>query len=377
MGFAKVQKKDFSEFFFARVLCSKRCAYQESRKKFIMKYTILMIFFIIALTGCDKDNGVTQPTQNNIIYTSLTCTDTLGNPKTSFSAFEKFYLTFQMTNKTGKDQTFYFSGPFSEIYISKNDTIVSRQFDGITWAQVINQYVLKAESTYTNKWLAPVNPAHPNLRLVSGTFEADVFFPALNDVIIKFPEKVQFSIYMVIVRKPNIYLYPPNTRALKIKLDFPMGGRILESSPNYLNGWNVTVTPSGKINNTYDFLFYESENPDAFQYKYGWLVNRDTLASFFRNNLYEIGFRGREIDDFLEYWMQHLTDFQFYEIYPQFQEDIEKVIRRNISESPDSMLRMFYVFVGTHSISKQLSTPIIPKFERKGFAVAEWGGVLK
>jgi hypothetical protein len=181
----------------------------------------------------------------------------------------------------------------------------------------------------------------------------------------------------VIVKKPNIYLYPKTTSTLSVKLLFPLGGNIIQSVPSYVNGWCVKIEPSGKINQQYDFLFYESQTPNVYQYNSGWVVSRDTILSFFNNNLLKIGFSEREINDFTEYWIPRLTDHLFYIIYPQFADDIGKVIQLDISGSPDNMLRLFYVIQGSENNVANLVTPKIPKFVRNGFVVTEWGVVLK
>jgi hypothetical protein len=179
------------------------------------------------------------------------------------------------------------------------------------------------------------------------------------------------------VRKPNIYLYPKTRCTLSIKLLFPLGGTIIQSVPAYINGWLVDVEPSGKINQQYDFLFYESQTPDAYQYNSGWLVSRDTLLSFFSNNLLQIGFSEQEKNDFTAYWIPKLSDHPFYLIYPQFADDIGKVIQLNISPPPDNILRLFYVIKGSEINEAKLTTPLIPKFTRSGFVIAEWGVALK
>jgi hypothetical protein len=181
----------------------------------------------------------------------------------------------------------------------------------------------------------------------------------------------------VVVYKPNIYLYPKTESSLLVELLFPLGGSIIQSVPSYLNGWRIEVEPSGKIDHQYDFLFYECQTPNAYQYNSGWVVSRDTLSSFFSANLLDAGFRGREIADFTEYWIPRLTDHPYYIIYPQFADDIGKVIQLKLSESPDNMLRVFYVIKGSEDNRAKLITPAIPKFVRDGFVVAEWGVVLK
>jgi hypothetical protein len=286
-----------------------------------------------------------------------------------------------MINKTGIDQNYGWTGPISEIYISRNDTIVSRQYAGLAWPQLVYHGVLKADSSLTNRWLGPFNPLSSVAALMPGSYAADIFISArFDNAEIERPQRIQIIIIdtsQVFIEKPNIYLYPQTTRSLSVALEFPMGGSVLQSIPLYSDGWNVSVEPSGKIDQKYDYLFYESKNPDTFQYTSGWIVSRDTLTSFFSNNLLLAGFSQREKSDFIEYWIPRLVGYPYYIIYPQFADEIGKVIRLKISEQPDNMLRLFYVIQGTNDSEKMLPVPSIPQFERNGFVVTEWGVILK
>lgn len=180
-----------------------------------------------------------------------------------------------------------------------------------------------------------------------------------------------------VVRKPNIYIYPEEKSLIAIKLEFPMGGSVIESIPKYSGEWIVEVEPTGRINNQYDYLFYECQTPDAYQYDFGWSVSRDSLELFFKNNLSSSGFKGREIDDFIDYWIPRLREYPNYIIYPQFINVIDKIVKLKINKTPDSLLRLFYVIKGSENKNTLLQKPVIPKFERNGFAVVEWGVVIK
>ncbi|MCX6150678.1 MAG: hypothetical protein NTX22_09160 [Ignavibacteriales bacterium] len=180
-----------------------------------------------------------------------------------------------------------------------------------------------------------------------------------------------------VVRKPNIYIYPQVKSVVSVKLEFPLGGIVIESIPAYLGEWSVQAEPTGKIDNKYDYLFYEAKTPDIYQYSSGWIVNRDSLPLFFRTKLSESGFIDREINDFTQYWIQRLITYPYYFIYPQFSNDIDKIIRLKISPSPDNVLRLFFIIKGSEKNVIDLSKPIVPKFAREGFVVAEWGVVLK
>jgi hypothetical protein len=345
-----------------------------------MKNMITVLLVAGVLMGCEKDE-TTQLAPGKTISTSFSTTDTLGNPSTFFRTGKPFYLNFQMTNKTGTDQNYTWTGPVSEIYITRNDTIISRQYSGYVWTAVFSHDILKDDSTVTNRFLGPFNPLSSVAALMPGNYAADVSVSArFDNAEIERPQRIQITIIdtsQVVVRKPNIYLYPKTTRNLSVALEFPLGGSVLQSIPLYSGGWNVSVEPSGKIDRQYDYLFYESKNPDTFQYTSGWVVGKDTLASFFSNNLLLAGFSQREKSDFIEYWIPRLVGYPYYIIYPQFADEIGKVIRLKISEQPDNMLRLFYVIQGTNDSGKMLPTASIPQFERNGFVVTEWGVILK
>ncbi len=179
-----------------------------------------------------------------------------------------------------------------------------------------------------------------------------------------------------IVYKPNVYIYPEQETFLSLQLGFPKGGGVIASIPEYGNGWSVTVTPNGKIDGTYDYLFYESEQPDVWQTKKGWCVKQDSLSTFFTQNLREYGFKGREINDFTEYWVPRLQQTDYYILYPQTYETINSVIELTFSETPDNLLRLFYV-VQESNKNISIDAPAISAFNRQGYFVTEWGVVLK
>ncbi len=181
----------------------------------------------------------------------------------------------------------------------------------------------------------------------------------------------------VLAAKPNIYLYPKTTTKMNVTLDFPNGGNVVKSIPDYNTGWNnITVEPNGKINGKYTYLFYESDNRDFSQYSEGWIVKKENLELFFRKNMSDYGFKGQEIEDFIEYWIPLLKDSNSYAVYPQLNKDISKEVVLNISKKPDSLLRLIYTIKPCNS-SLSLKEPVIPSFSRTGFVATEWGVVLK
>lgn len=181
------------------------------------------------------------------------------------------------------------------------------------------------------------------------------------------------------VMKPNIYIYPTEKSNMSVNLSFPLGGKITTSIPSYGKGWIVNVDTSGTIDNKFEYLFYESLQPNVWQLNEGWIINKSELRAFFTDNMIKHGFYGREVKDFLDYWIPRLTEFNYYEIYPQESNIIEIAIKLDISKNPDNVLRLFYLIKGVNSTSNnKINLPKeIPQFNRSGFFVTEWGVILK
>jgi hypothetical protein len=181
-----------------------------------------------------------------------------------------------------------------------------------------------------------------------------------------------------IALKPNIYIYPQKQMNLDVNINFPHGGEVTTSIPDYGSGWNdLEVDASGMINDEYSYLFYESIYPDLYQYKQGWIIAQDDLELFFIKNLAETGFNEQEITDFTDYWIPILKDYPYYAIYPQYNEQLDRIIQLNFSQKPDNILRLIYTLKGLQDNDLVLQEPEILKFKREGFVVVEWGVIRK
>lgn len=177
--------------------------------------------------------------------------------------------------------------------------------------------------------------------------------------------------------KPNIYIYPNEKIQLKVKINFPAGGEVTRSTPQYKNGWDITVLKDGKINNEYDYLFYECKTPDLTQNEYGWIINKDSLKNFFSSNLSQSNYKENEINDFIQYWIPRLNDYKYYEIYPQYTSTMERMTVLNYSSKPAHVFRLNYVIKGLNNKNVKIKTPKIEKAIRKGYNSVEWGVILK
>jgi hypothetical protein len=201
----------------------------------------------------------------------------------------------------------------------------------------------------------------------------------LTEPIIIDDYRVEFILYQntSVDRKPNLYLYPEEKTKMSVSMDFPHGGKVIESDPAYPAKWeNIKVKPDGTINNKYDYLFYECEIPDFWQYVDGWVIKQEDLPGFFEQNLAAYGFNEKEIKDFIDFWIPELKDDPYYMILPQYTEMVNQVIKLWITPRPDKLMRLHYVISGS-AFDFELPEPEIPAFKREGFTAVEWGVILK
>jgi len=174
-------------------------------------------------------------------------------------------------------------------------------------------------------------------------------------------------------RAPNLYLYPESTTTVSVELDIAGEGYISESQPPYGNGWNVTVTPEGIIDDNYNYLFYEVTISVQLNHYTGWLLNGDDLETELENVLNKYGFTEREIDDFMEYWLPRLGSAPWFALYPQ---KADSLVTLDISPLPDNILRAVFLI---RPLPKPVSIPPPPEpseFTRTGFTAVEWGMIL-
>jgi hypothetical protein len=177
------------------------------------------------------------------------------------------------------------------------------------------------------------------------------------------------------VAKPNIYIYPIEETEVTVRLVFPSGGEITVSDPPYDDGWTVDVTPEGTIDGDHTFLFYEGWSPGRVQHSEGWVVPREELEEFFRENLAATHFFEHEIEDFVEFWVPRLVDHPYFAIYPQYNPIYDEMVGLEVEPEPWTVIRLAYVVRGLEE-EFELMPAAIPAYEIGGFTIHEWGVVL-
>ena len=85
------------------------------------------------------------------------------------------------------------------------------------------------------------------------TAQSGVFFCAGDDL-----AKVEdLLLHDTLVEKPAVYIYPREPGVFEIELEMGPGVRLAASDPAYGDGWSVFVDGDGRIEGTWDYLFYE------------------------------------------------------------------------------------------------------------------------
>ncbi len=175
--------------------------------------------------------------------------------------------------------------------------------------------------------------------------------------------------------KPVIYLYPTETADISVRLR--LDGALTCSYPDYGTGWQVTARPDGTLydkrdGNEYSYLYWEGALGAEWDMTKGFVVKGSDTAEFLREKLSYMGLTPREYNEFIVYWLPLMQNNKYNFITFQT-EAYTSAAQLEVFPAPDSMLRVFMVY-------RPLDEPVeteeqeLPTFERKGFAVVEWGG---
>ncbi len=178
------------------------------------------------------------------------------------------------------------------------------------------------------------------------------------------------------VDKPNLYLYPTETTDVSVTLDLCWTCEVTQSIPEYGDGWNVTVEPSGRIDGEYTYLFYEAEVPRRYPLLSGWSVPAGDIPTFFEDTLLAYGLTDAETFDFVDFWSDHLPPAPHYAVFPLVEaEIIDPMVGLNIEPTPDSVFRLWFV-VSPEAGPSALPEPDIRPVVRTGFTAVEWGVII-
>ncbi len=176
--------------------------------------------------------------------------------------------------------------------------------------------------------------------------------------------------------KPVIYLYPEEETDVSVQVEFAGGGELTCTYPEYNDGWNVTAMPDGtlydKDGNEYYCLYWEGDGNAAFDMSEGFCVKGSDTASFLREKLLYMGLTPREANEFIIYWLP-IMEKNPYNVITFHTDDYAESVPMTVSPAPDTVIRVFMTFAPSEEYVA-VSQQSLPRYERSGFTVVEWGG---
>ena len=185
--------------------------------------------------------------------------------------------------------------------------------------------------------------------------------------------------HQIMVEKPVIYLYPTEKTAIDIKLN--LKGKLLTTFPKYDKNWEVIAEPNGQIfdkktNRYYSSLFWDGTvdfPEDHYKYDDGFIVSRENLTNFFIEKLEYIGLNNQETNEFIQYWLPVLEQNNYNFIHFLVNDECNEIATLKVNPKPETTIRIYMEFYGLENFTR-INEQQLPKTERKGFTLVEWGG---
>lgn len=183
----------------------------------------------------------------------------------------------------------------------------------------------------------------------------------------------------ILIKKPVIYLYPKEKTDVELSINFE--GKLETTFPKLEKSWNVTAYENGQIfdkktNRFYTSLFWDGEitfPTTHYQYKTGFVVEKEKLTSFLIEKLEFMGLNTVETNDFIQYWLPILEQNKSTFIHFLVNEKYDIFSTNNVHPKPETSIRVMMEFFGVDEIFS-IAPQQLPSTKRKGFTLVEWGG---
>lgn len=180
--------------------------------------------------------------------------------------------------------------------------------------------------------------------------------------------------------KPVIYLYPEQETKVNVQLDF--NGTLTSTYPTLPpEGWSVTAQPDGTLTDeegrSYRYLFWEGVADVDWKQDSGFLVKAEDAREFLEQSLTQLGLNELEQNDFITYWLPKLEkNGESFVTFAAKQYTDNAVL--TVTPQPDSVLRVQMLISkvddSNRAAFQKLLEQELPRFEREGFVLVEWGG---
>jgi len=189
---------------------------------------------------------------------------------------------------------------------------------------------------------------------------------------------VLLALFVPVVAKPVIYLYPTQTEDVRVQLDYI--GKVTAEYPARdlaLGGWEVTASPDGRLvdprdGREYSYLYWEGEDHAGWDLSTGFVVRGADTRRFLQDTLPRLGLTPREYNEFIVYWYPKMQNNAWNLVHFAGREYTDRA-PLTITPTPESVIRVFMVW---KPLPVPVSVPVqaFPPVSRHGFTVVEWGG---
>lgn len=180
--------------------------------------------------------------------------------------------------------------------------------------------------------------------------------------------------------KPVIYLYPEQETKVNVQLTF--NGTLTSTYPTLPpEGWTVTAQPDGTLTDeegrSYRYLFWEGVADVDWKQDSGFLVKAEDAREFLEQSLTQLGLNELEQNDFITYWLPKLEkNGESFVTFAAEQYTDNAIL--TVTPQPDSVLRVQMLISKVDDSNRvafqKLPEQELPRFEREGFVLVEWGG---
>lgn len=185
--------------------------------------------------------------------------------------------------------------------------------------------------------------------------------------------------YQYTEKKPVLYLYPKKNKT-KVTVKFDNPELLTTTYPLYKDKWVVTADKNGdlydKKGNFYYSLYWEETKHNSVDWSKGYYVTKENAISFLEDKLKYIGLNEKERNEFIIYWLPVLENNGKSIVHFELTDERQSFNKITVTPKPDSMLRMSMHIKKVDKEPKNIEMQHMKHFNRKGFAVVEWGGVI-
>ncbi len=182
------------------------------------------------------------------------------------------------------------------------------------------------------------------------------------------------------LKKPVLYLYPPQKQEISIKVNLH-NGKMVHPYPAYHEGWEVIASSDGTLFNkktgkSHYCLFWETEGSPLMQtIPTGFVVKGEETATFLEEKLAELGLNEKEANEFIIFWLPQMEG-NTYNLIHFAQKAYENVSELNIQPKPETQIRVMMVWQALAQKIEIVPQTLPQKPLRKGFTAVEWGGTV-